>query len=476
MMNLHGRLAEALATISGDQGADLSHYQVVNDWKAFSSSKKFVYIKATEGSAAGSAYVDPSMDSHFNGAKSVGIDRGFYHFARYVSVADAQAEADWFIAHIKNYDFTLPPCLDLEFNGCGSTAVLEQATQAFLAKVEAALGSCIIYCSAEYFGWVKDVVQGKYGIWLADPSSQINIPLTQAQLFGWQYNWHGSVPGVASEVDLDVACGSFYTTHNKALAVAPSPVPAPVYVAPVHEVAPTPVAAAPVAPAPAPVAPATYTVHAGDTLSAIAAKFGLTTAELESWNHIANANLIQVGQVLQLHAPAPAPAPKPVYVPTYTVHAGDTLSAIAAKFGVSEQKIMSLNGISNPNLIYVGQVLKFEASAPAAPATLNYVVKSGDTLSQIAASHSTTTSELQRLNGISNPNAIYIGQVLHLPASGSAPAPAAPAPVAEYYTVKAGDTLSGIAAKEGVSQRTLEKLNGITNPNLIRIGQHLRYR
>ena len=203
-------------------------------------------------------------------------------------------------------------------------------------------------------------------------------------------------------------------------------------------------------------------------------------------------------------APAPA-APAPVS--TYTVVRGDSLSGIASRFGTTTRNLMTINGITNANLIRVGQVIKLSAdAAPAAPAPAapapaapapaapaptataaptTYTVVARDTLSGIASRFGTTTRNLMALNGITNPNRLRIGQVLTIvgaaapaapaPAPATpAPAPAAPAPDASgttSYTVVARDTLSGIASRFGTTTRNLMSLNAITNANSIRIGQ-----
>lgn len=95
---------------------------------------------------------------------------------------------------------------------------------------------------------------------------------------------------------------------------------------------------------------------------------------------------------------------------------------------------------------------------PTAQAAGTYTVKSGDTLSRIAAAHGTTVAKLVEINGIKNPNLIRVGQVLHLPGG------------AVKYTVVAGDTLSRIAAKYGTTVAKLAADNGIKNPNLIHVG------
>ena len=106
-----------------------------------------------------------------------------------------------------------------------------------------------------------------------------------------------------------------------------------------------------------------YVVKAGDTLSAIAAAINTNADKLAVANNLVNKNLIHVGQILKVTEAAA----KPAAPTTYTVKAGDTLSDIAKTTGVSQATLASLNNITNPNLIAVGQVLKLTGSA--APAT-----------------------------------------------------------------------------------------------------------
>ncbi|MDB1924050.1 LysM peptidoglycan-binding domain-containing protein [Clostridium tertium] len=96
---------------------------------------------------------------------------------------------------------------------------------------------------------------------------------------------------------------------------------------------------------------------------------------------------------------------------TYTVLNGDNLSSIASRFGTTVQEICRLNNIANANLIYPGQVLKLLG---AVDNTINYTVKSGDNLSDIAYKYNTTWQEIARINNISNPNIIYPGQNLRI--------------------------------------------------------------
>lgn len=94
---------------------------------------------------------------------------------------------------------------------------------------------------------------------------------------------------------------------------------------------------------------------------------------------------------------------------THVVQYGETLSSIATKYGTTYQALASLNGLSNPNMIYAGQVLKVNGIASI---TRTYTVRSGDNLSSIASKLGTTYQALAQRNGLSNPNLIYPGQVL----------------------------------------------------------------
>ncbi|WIM08681.1 LysM peptidoglycan-binding domain-containing protein [Trueperella bernardiae] len=203
-------------------------------------------------------------------------------------------------------------------------------------------------------------------------------------------------------------------------------------------------------------------------------------------------------------APAPqAPVFKtPVFKDpemTYQVKPGDTLSTIAKRAGTTITAIARANSLNSVNLIFPGQQLKIpsaaQAAAPAAPAapvqsapaTTAYVVKAGDTLGRIASAHGTTVAKLAADNGIANPNLIHVGQRLTIapattpattapaakPATPAAPATKPVAPAATTYVVRAGDTLSGIAAKHGTTVAALVAANGISNPNRIGVGQTL---
>ncbi|MDG1325311.1 MAG: LysM peptidoglycan-binding domain-containing protein, partial [Opitutales bacterium] len=101
---------------------------------------------------------------------------------------------------------------------------------------------------------------------------------------------------------------------------------------------------------------------------------------------------------------------------THVVRKNETLSAIAQKYGISANAIQAYNGISNPNLLFVGKKLKIPSgSNPEVP----YVVRKGDSLSIIASRFGVSLSALSSRNGIASPNLIKVGQKIIIPVKGS---------------------------------------------------------
>ncbi|TLM71974.1 lytic transglycosylase domain-containing protein [Pseudarthrobacter sp. NamB4] len=206
-----------------------------------------------------------------------------------------------------------------------------------------------------------------------------------------------------------------------------------------------------------PQVPAEYTIARGDTISAVAGKFGLNTAEVLKLNNLQPNTIIYPGQKIKLPgtaaaapaapsaAPAPA-APVPAGAATYTVKPGDTLGAIASRHNVGLSEVFAWNNLNMRSIIYPGQKIKVgggsaapapgglaSTSAPTAPvpaspapASGSYTVKAGDTLSAIASRHGVKLSELLTANRLSMTSTIYPGNKLTIPGtSGAAPQPAA---------------------------------------------------
>ncbi|MEZ4660809.1 MAG: LysM peptidoglycan-binding domain-containing protein [Caldilineaceae bacterium] len=164
-----------------------------------------------------------------------------------------------------------------------------------------------------------------------------------------------------------------------------------------------------------------YVVQRGNTLANIAYRYGTTAYALAQANGLANPNHIYVWQKLYIPGGSDGkPAWRGGYAGAcanpYWVKHGDTLSGIARYFGVNMHALARANGIAHPSHIYVGQVIciTYDYSGPYQGDGQHYTVKAGDTLAKIASWHGTSVHYLMSLNGLQNPNYIYVGQVLRV--------------------------------------------------------------
>ncbi len=181
--------------------------------------------------------------------------------------------------------------------------------------------------------------------------------------------------------------------------------------------------------------------------------------------------------VMLLAAPLPLGATPGRQGTIHVVQAGEHLTAIANRYGTTPEAIASANNLVNMNLLYVGQRLTIPGGS-SAPAQGNsyYVVNRGDTLTAIAARYGTTTQALVQANGLASANLIYVGQRLLIPGGGTVPASpssSTPSSTTGYYTVQVGDTVSSIAVRNGVTAWAIVDANRLANANFIYVGQRL---
>jgi len=252
-----------------------------------------------------------------------------------------------------------------------------------------------------------------------------------------------------------------------------------------------------------------YRVKSGDTVTQIAKRFGLSVSKIARLNNLGPTSLIRVGQTLKLTGTSP----KKAVVESYRVKAGDNLSAIAKRHGLTVAELTAVNRISASTIIYPGQVLRVAkvvtAEAPAANAPDSYQVQAGDSLDSIAKRFSLRLSALRDFNALSKSSIIYVGQVLRLkpgqtktpvvPEVPTAATPGAttsnPTPSATtlsddiseldpmrptgactvhgFHTVLAGETVSRIAAVYGVSTQSVLSANSLSWSSTIYVGQRL---
>lgn len=161
---------------------------------------------------------------------------------------------------------------------------------------------------------------------------------------------------------------------------------------------------------------------------------------------------------------------------------GDTLTSIAARYGVPVDAILRANGLANPHMIYIGQPLiipgysSYGYGSPGGYGCSNHhIVGEGDTLYSIAAHYGTTVHELIRLNSLASQDIIWIGQKLCVPNTGGyAPASYLPIPGDAYYhTVASGETLSGICDRYQIDVWSVAEANNLSYAHHIRPGQKI---
>lgn len=181
-----------------------------------------------------------------------------------------------------------------------------------------------------------------------------------------------------------------------------------------------------------------YTVQAGDTLSAIARRFGLSVTDLIAANQLANPNTLHKGQIVKIPAPGSSPAaatpaggaaatPAPATTQAsgqtqeaieHVVKLGETLYSIAKRYGVPLDKLAEANNITNPSLVRVGQRLTIPSvvgTDSTAGARRVHVVQKGETLTSIAARYGVTPAQIRQANNLKDPKLLMVGQQLVIP-------------------------------------------------------------
>lgn len=449
------------------RGIDISNWSGYINWREVRDAGiEVAIIQASEGTF----YRDPYLHEFYNGAKENGIKVGFYHFFNPGSSPTPSEQARYFVDTIRGLDSDLKLVLDLEqTGGLDNYEVTRQAIE-FLEEVRNYSGldvAVYTYTNFAQYNLYEGLGLSEYPLWIAQLSEggPSPNPIWGNKYVAWQYSDTGRVRGINASTDLDLVYDGMFLDDREDI---PKEQKQPQRIPGTRQ------------------EPSTqsgviyYTVQEGDTLTSIAQKYDTTVHEITVTNSIVNPNLIYVGEVLKIYPGNRSIIKrKKVFATTYIVQSGDTLTSIAIKFDTTVQAIAELNDLQNPNLIYVGEILKIPTNSRgnlSAPSSRHYIktyiVQSGDTLTSIAKKFNTTADKIALLNNITNPNLIYPGQILKIETSINSS-------IRGYnfntmYTVQKGDTLLGISRKLDVDYKELIQKNDITNPNLIYTGEVLK--
>lgn len=406
-------------------GIDVSNWQ--NGINLSKVPADFVIMKATQGTH----YVSPDCDRQYQQAKKAGRCLGVYHYAE---GGDYKSEADYFIKNVKGYIGEAILCLDWEdtnnptFNSGKDKTWIKNWCD-YVAKQTGV--KPLVYLSKAYMSFARGI--GDYGLWIAQYA---NDNSTGYQSTPWnegtyscairQYSSHGNLSGYGGNLDLNKFYGD-RTAWNK-------------YAGKGNTIQPSTSSGS--TETSADLSGETTLDLVADTMRGVYGdgesrkqKLGSRYDEvMDVINHVDTASIDTLvsetkagkygnGQIRKTILGSKWQAVQNKInagsgssVKTYTVKSGDTLSAIAAKYGTTYQKIASDNGISDPNKIFVGQVLKISSGSSSGSSSTSsgstktyYTIKSGDTLSGIAKKYGTTVKQLQSWNGIKNANVIYAG-------------------------------------------------------------------
>lgn len=260
-------------------GMDVSHHQGNIDWdKVKGEGKvKFVMIRLGHGSNGGT--LDREFKDNVKGAERVGIPWGVYFYSYALTVDQVKKEAKYVIDVLKDYSPDYPIAFDMEDadgykknNGMPSNAQLVAMCDTFMSMLEDAGYYSILYASRSWLNsQLKSAKLNKYDKWLAEWRDTASYKGNHGM---WQYTDKGRVAGISGLVDMNIA----YVDYEKVIKPNKKPVvkPKPEYIN-------------------------QYKVKLGDTLGAIASRYGTTVKRIMQLNpSIKNANQIWAGQVLKI--------------------------------------------------------------------------------------------------------------------------------------------------------------------------------
>lgn len=319
------------------KGIDVSNYQPATITRDVASPIDFAIIKAT----GGTGYTNPNCNAQVEHAVQAGLNVGLYHFAKDgFNIAAAKVEADFFVDSILGH-LKYNPMLVLDWEADAARDLSLAWARTWLDRVYERTGVKPLFYSYANFIQTRDmsqIISGDYGLWVASYGSGNRTSFSEvpeAPASSWpvtamfQFTSSGRLPGYNGPLDLNVFYGdqaawNRYTGKKGGGSGTPSKPPAK------------------------------------KTTQQLAAevwdnKWGTgadRVARLKAAGYSSS-------EIAAIQAEVDRTAPQHA-APTYTIKPGDNLSSIAAQHGTTWQNLARINGISNPNLVYPGQVIKLK--------------------------------------------------------------------------------------------------------------------
>ena len=199
----------------------------------------------------------------------------------------------------------------------------------------------------------------------------------------------------------------------------------------------------------------TYIVKKNDNLYDIAKEYNTTVGILKALNNLSS-NILQVGQILKLPSSLVEETLPGDYL-IYTIKKGDNLYSIAKNYNITLDELINFNQ-QGSTLLHIGEQLLIPINNQTNN-NIQYVIKPGDTLYNIAKRYNTSVDEIKRLNNLST-NMLKIGETILIPGTSNY----------QTYVIRTNDTLEGIALKYNTTVENIMKANNLLTDD-VTVGQ-----
>ena len=313
------------------RGIDVSEWQGNIDFsRVREAGIEVVYIRAGQGFN----FKDPKFDQNYEEAKRNGLKVGAYHYVTARTVEDAKLQAQFFVSLISNKQIDCKLAMDFESFGRLTNTEINEIALAFLEEVERLSGKeAVVYSNTYTARTIFSQEVARYPLWVAQYGVQEPTNNGKWEYWvGYQYSSTGRVDGINGNVDLDRYTKDIFLENTEEVPVVENP-----KTDSEDRIL--------------------YKIKRGDTLSKIAREYNTTVAHLAQINNIRNPNLIYTGEIITVSFNRNNSDKNTI---KYRIRRGDTLSQIAARYNTTVAKLVEINDIRNPNLIYAGEILKID--------------------------------------------------------------------------------------------------------------------